>query len=629
MARGRDASGLYSIKERTHDPLFVFFRAAALFILGSVLSFWIATEFAAARFAFQRALGAPLIPPYLYAPWDGLVWQIEFGRRTDPRVGAIFLQMWEVLGVALLVTLVLCVLFAIAQWRRSAREKSDLHGSAHWATRSEVEATGLLAGKGVYVGAWRDGGTTRYLRHDGPEHVLAFAPTRSGKGVGLVIPTLLSWPHSVVVYDIKGENFALTSGWRERDLHSRVLKFDPTAADGSSARFNPLAEVRIRTEYEVQDVQNVVQMLVDPDGRAGEGQEAHWIATASALLTGVILHVLYAEEDKSLGGVAKALSDPQFDNMNQYWEYLSNTAHDPAGELGWRDMRGAPTQTHPVVAMAAHDQLMRDEREATSVLSTANRFLTLYRDPIVARNVAVSDFAVEDLMQQDDPVSLYLVIPPAHLDRVRSLTRLILTQILRRHTAEMRFENGRNVASYKQRLLLMVDEFPSLGRIEIVQSALAYMAGYGIKAYLICQDVAQLSAAYGGASGRDETVMANCHVQVAFAPNKIESMELISKLAGTTTVRTETRSYSGRRLGLRNQVMANVQETERPLLTPDEARRLPEDDALIFVAGYPPIYGKKIRYYIDPTFSARAKVPAAVGSTVIRSDLTEVEHAAS
>ncbi|HEX8805318.1 MAG TPA: type IV secretory system conjugative DNA transfer family protein, partial [Candidatus Aquilonibacter sp.] len=206
MARGRDASGLYSIKERTHDPLFVLFRAAALFVLGTVVSLWIATEFAATRFAFQRALGTPLIPPHIYAPWDGLLWQLEFGRRIDPRVGAIFLQMWEVFATALLVTFVLCVLFAIAQWQRSAREKSDLHGSAHWATPSEVEATGLLDGKGVYVGAWRDAATTRYLRHDGPEHVLAFAPTRSGKGVGLVIPTLLSWPHSVVVYDIKGEN---------------------------------------------------------------------------------------------------------------------------------------------------------------------------------------------------------------------------------------------------------------------------------------------------------------------------------------------------------------------------------------------------------------------------------------
>jgi type IV secretion system protein VirD4 len=625
----RDASGLYSIEERMSDPLFVVYRAGALFMLGAVIACWIATQVVAAHFAYQRALGSPLIPPHLYAPWDGLLWQLEFGRRADPRVGVTFLLMWKVFGLSLLIALIVSIAFGIVRWRSNARRTSDLHGSAHWATPREVAATGLLASEGVYVGAWRENGTTRYLRHDGPEHVLALAPTRSGKGVGLVIPTLLSWPHSVVVYDIKGENFALTSGWRARDLRSRVLKFDPTAADSSSARFNPLAEVRVGTEYEVQDVQNIVQMIVDPDGRAAEGQEAHWITTAAALLTGVILHVLYAENDKSLGGVAKALSDPQFDNMNQYWEYLSNAIHDPSGERDWRDAHGRPTQTHPVVAMAAHDMLMRDERESTSVLSTANRFLTLYRDPIVARNVSQSDFAIEDLMQQDDPVSLYLVIPPAHLDRVRTLTRLILSQILRRHTADMRFEGGRNVAAYKQRLLLMIDEFPSLGRIEIVQSALAYMAGYGIKAYLICQDVAQLSAAYGGVSGRDEAIMANCHVQVAFAPNKIESMELISKLAGTMTVRTETRSYSGRRLHLRSHVMANVQETERPLLTPDEVRRLPDDDALIFVAGHPPIYGKKIRYYADPTFSARARIPAHGERDVARAALTEMEHAAS
>jgi type IV secretion system protein VirD4 len=154
----------------------------------------------------------------------------------------------------------------------------------------------------------------------------------------------------------------------------------------------------------------------------------------------------------------------------------------------------------------------------------------------------------------------------------------------------------------------MIDELPSLGRMDILQTALAYMAGYGIKAYLIAQDVSQLNAAYGGPSGNAETIMANCHVQIAFAPNKLETMEMLSKLSGTATIRSETRSYQGSRFGLHNQVVVNVQDSERPLLTPDEARRLPDDDALIFVAGHPPIYGKKIRYYKDPTFAARSRI---------------------
>jgi type IV secretion system protein VirD4 len=252
--------------------------------------------------------------------------------------------------------------------------------------------------------------------------------------------------------------------------------------------------------------------------------------------------------------------------------------------------------------------LNKDPKEATSVLSTAIRFLTLFRDPIVARNTAASDFRVADLMHAERPLTLYLVVPPSEIDRLKPLTRLVLNQILRELTSEMTFKDGRSVAHYKHRLLLMIDELPSLGRLEILQTALAFMAGYGIKAYLITQDISQLAAAYGGPTGRDETITANCHVQIAFAPNKIETMDMLSQLAGAMTVRSETRSYSGARIGIRSQVMINAQETQRPLLTPDEARRLPDDDALIFVAGHAPIYGKKIRYFADPTFAQRARV---------------------
>ena len=603
---------LYDIPRHQADPINGLYRAFAAWLLGIIAAMWVATQLTAQRFGYQPALGRPLAPPDVYAPWDGIVWLMRYHGVRDPHVQAIFAQQSFVWMVGVVAATVLAIVVAVRGWRRTQRT-SDLHGSAHWADAREVRATGLLGGAGVYVGAWRDDrGRLRYLRDDGPAHVLAFAPTRSGKGVGLVIPTLLSWPHSAVIHDIKGENFALTSGWREHELGSRVLRFDPTAPAGS-ARFNPLDEVRLGTEFEVRDVQNVVQIITDPDGRGAEGEEAHWIATSSAFLLGVITHVLYFERDKSLGGVASLLSNPAFEDARQLYAFLLTAEHDPELRLGWRDLDGAPTATHPVVAMAARDMLNRDPKEATSVLSTAIRFLTLWRDPIVARNTAASDFHVGDLMHGRHPTSLYLVVPPSDIDRLKPLTRLVINQILRLNTQEMKFENGRSVASYDHRLLLMIDEFPSLGRLEIMQTALAFMAGYGIKAYLITQDVGQLTAAYGGLGGRDETIMANCHIQVAFAPNKLDTMELLSKLAGTTTVRTETKSYSGTRMAIRTHVMVNAQESERPLLTPDEVRRLPADDALIFVAGHAPIYGRRIKYYEDPTFAARARIPAPSG----------------
>jgi type IV secretion system protein VirD4 len=203
---------------------------------------------------------------------------------------------------------------------RQSKTHEGLHGTAHWAMELEVMRSGLLprkgeSGAGVYVGGWTDRkGRLRYLRHNGPEHIAAIAPTRSGKGVGLVLPTLLSWPHSVVVNDIKGELWALTAGWRKTSAKNVVLKFDPAAAQGSCA-FNPLEEVRLDCdsdgEYEVGDVQNLVNIIVDPDGK---GLNDHWTKTAHAFLTGVILHLLYQSQEKgekaNLYDVAFALSDP-------------------------------------------------------------------------------------------------------------------------------------------------------------------------------------------------------------------------------------------------------------------------------------------------------------------------------
>jgi type IV secretion system protein VirD4 len=436
--------------------------------------------------------------------------------------------------------------------------------------------------------------------------VLAFAPSRSGKGVGLVLPTLLSWPASCIVNDVKGENWALTAGWRRQELGSVCLKFDPTAPVGSAARYNPLLEVR-PWPLDVRDAQLVADMLIDPDG---QGSRDHWDLTAHDLLVGVILHVLYAERDKTLHGCLRLLADPSR-AIETTLSAMLTAVHDPDGALGWTDGAGQPTRTHPAVAGSARTLLNKSDNERSSVVSSAVKFLNLYRDPVVVRNTETSDFAVRDLMHAGSPVSLYLTVPPADIHRTRPLLRLLLHQIVSRLTEAMDFADGRAVAGYRHRLLLMLDEFPTLGRMDVLQTALAYLPGYGITAYLIVQDLTQLAHAYG----RYDSIVSNCHVRVAYAANKVETARLISDMAGTMTVHKETRTYTGNRLNpVLMHVMASEQETSRPLLTPDEVMRLPEDAALIFVAGQPAIYGRKIRYYVDPVFSARAKVHAPTRS---------------
>ena len=594
---------LYTLPQRNVDPFSGVYPALALWFVLVLISIWVSTQYVASALGFQTKLGAPLFWQ-LYAPFDIVVWEARYDRQAyGARTQAIFARGRIVALIGFAISL-LTAGALVANRSRRARTQNDLYGSAHWASVEEILDTGLLdQDDGVYVGAWEDpsSGRIRYLRHDGPEHVMVFAPTRSGKGVGLVIPTLLSWPHSVLVNDIKGENWELTAGWRHQELGSVCLKFDPTNNDGTSTRFNPLEEIRIGTDDEVRDVQNIATMIVDPDGK---GLNDHWTKTGFSLLVGTILHVLYVEPDKTLRGVAAYLADPRFDTVDQMFENMLKADHDACGSKGWIDAAGEPTRTHPVVAQSAKDMLNKAPNEKSGVLSTAMSFLTLYRDPIVARNTETSDFKLADLMNSEHPMSLYLVIPPSDKDRLKPLIRLVINQTVRTLAQRLRFLDGRSVATFRHRLLMLVDEFPALGRLDVLQEALAFVAGYGIKAYLISQDLSQLYAAYGN----DEAILANCNVRVAFAPNKVETAEVLSKMAGSATVCNPTRSYSGGRLSVPMHVVTADQQVMRPLLTPDEAMRLPPRDALIFVAGHAPIYGKKIRYFEDPTFLARARI---------------------
>ncbi len=415
-----------------------------------------------------------------------------------------------------------------------------------------------------------------YLRHDGPEHVLCFAPTRSGKGVGLVVPTLLTWAGSCIVHDIKGENWTLTAGFRSR--FGRVLKFDPT--DALSAAYNPLLEVR-RGDKEVRDVQNIADILVDPEGALD--RRNHWEKTSHSLLVGAILHVLYAELDKTLAGVANFLSDPRRP-VEATLRAMMSTPH--LGKAG----------VHPVVASAARELLNKSDNERSGVLSTAMSFLGLYRDPVVAKVTERCDWRIADLVAQRAPVSLYLVVPPSDINRTKPLIRLILNQIGRRLTEEL------SAKGHRRRLLLMLDEFPALGRLDFFESALAFMAGYGIKSFLIAQSLNQIEKAYGA----NNSVLDNCHVRIAFATNDERTAKRVSDALGTATEMRDSTNYAGHRLSpWLGHLMVSRQETARPLLTPGEVMQLPPTEELLLVSGLHPIRAKKARYYEDPRLTER------------------------
>ncbi len=540
-----------------------------------ILGVWSATQWAAAMLGYQSELGAPWfrfggLP--IYRPWDLFPWWYHFdgyAPHVFDKAGSLaatsgFIGCGAAIGGSL--------------WRARQKGQVTTYGSARWAKEREVDAAGLRGDAGAFLGRL----SGRYLRHAGPEHVMAFAPTRSGKGVGLVVPTLLSWTGSAVVHDIKGENWQLTAGWRSRFSH--CLYFDPT--DERSARYNPLLEVR-KGACEVRDVQNIADILVDPEGALE--RRNHWEKTSHSLLVGAILHILYAEEEKTLARVATFLSDPSRSFAATLVAMMRTNHLGTDGEV----------LVHPVVASAARELLNKSENERSGVLSTAMSFLGLYRDPTVAAVTSGCDWRIADLVSADRPLSLYLVIPPSDISRTKPLVRLILNQIGRRLTEKL--DDGRSTVRRHQ-LLLMLDEFPALGRLDFFETALAFMAGYGIRAFLIAQSLNQISKAYG----ENNAILDNCHVRVAFATNDERTAKRISDALGTATEQRAMRNYAGHRLApWLAHVMVSRQETARALLTPGEVMQLPSTDELVLVAGLAPIRAKKLRYFEDDNFKAR------------------------
>lgn len=251
---------------------------------------------------------------------------------------------------------------------------------------------------------------------------------------------------------------------------------------------------------------------------------------------------------------------------------------------------------HPVIASSARELLNKSDNERSGVLSTAMSFLGLYRDPVVAKVTARCDWRIADLVAGERPVSLYLVVPPSDINRTKPLIRLLLNQVGRRLTEDLKTSADRH------RLLLMLDEFPALGRLDFFESALAFMAGYGIKSFLIAQSLNQIEKAYGA----NNSVLDNCHVRVAFATNDERTAKRVSDALGTATEMRDSTNYAGHRLSpWLGHLMVSRQETARPLLTPGEVMQLPPADELLLVAGVPPIRAKKARYYEDARLRER------------------------
>lgn len=631
---------VYGLPQGTSTHKHRLFFCYALFVVALAIGASAWTSFSIAKaYGYHPMLGGfKIADTQCYLPWAWFTWS----NSIKDTHGVIEQAVTFGQGVFIVPQLVIILFYYILG--RNPKGNKNIHGSARWATYEEIQTMGLLLKQGVYVGGFMHEHKQLYLRHNGPEHILAFMPTRSGKGVSLILPTLLAWMDSSLVFDIKGENWALTSGYLQSQGHV-VMKFDPADADGTSVRYNPVEEIRMETNLAISDAQNLVQMILDPDGKGFEGHDSHWKKNAAALLAAALLYCIldvWKKEQRmaNLCDLAYAFADETvlFDGMVKHKHAAAYIA---LCQVQWPDAdKEKIAEQAALIAMfivaAGKNISSKPDNERGSVISTTTTDLALYKDPIVAANTSRSDFRLRDLMHHDKPVHLYLVVSPGEVGRLRPLLRILITQLIHGITAKMEFADGTSKANYKHRLLFMMDELTALGKLDILEKAIAYIAGYGGKFYLIVQDVLQLQAVYT----KENALMANCHVRIGAAGNIPEAGKLLSELVGKTTVVETKTSLSGSRAGYMKSASVSVQEVARPLLTPDECNRLPAaqkdangkiispGDMLIFVSGFSPIYGKQILYFRDPIFAKRSKMPAPAESDRLREKVVPVQTSA-
>jgi type IV secretion system protein VirD4 len=578
------------------DPAIIRRRAANL-LLGAPAALLVigvaCTQFVAYRLDYAAFLGAPVIAhaywPWAILEWWNALWHADFTSTFN----LVRLGLMGLFCVALLVV-------AKGQQKRP-KPHPELHGTAQHMTEKDVWATGLLPDPknprpGILVGGWTDRRKTlRYLVHTGREHVLCLGPTRSGKTAGVLIPTLLTYPHSMIVYDPKGELYDRTAGWRKKEAGNTVIRFAPAQTE-SSVRWNPFDRVRAGTPYEFRDVANIIEQVADPKGK---GLSGHWEPTAANFLAGVALHLFALVQRCSFGEMLEIIDDPGRDLATLFGEMI---------------------QSHnPQVAQVGQGMKSTADKERASIVSTARTLLRLYRDPVVGINTADSDFSIDNLMNSDRPVTLYIETRGEDELRMRPLVRLFLTLAIGQLISKPPIlVNGEERIPHKHPMLLAIDEFASLGEMEPLEIALSKSAGAGITGLLLAQDHQQIVKAYG----QNETITSHCKVISAYAPSPMsKTAEWLSDACGKSTVVVEEISESlsnGKRS--QNRTLRSV---PRPLMTPDEIRRLkpPKRDRygkitdpgemLIFQGGQV-IRGTQSLWYRDPEFKRRAAIPAPV-----------------
>mgnify|MGYP002780481383 FL=1 len=450
---------------------------------------------------------------------------------------------------------------------RFARPETTL-GSAQFGSRTDVNKLAKNAGD-LLIGRDTFG---RLLRYDGPAHLLTIAPTRSGKGVGTIIPNLLTANRSVVCIDPKGENARVTI--RQREAFGPVYCLDPFGISGRpTSRYNPLDRLDADSLDLAEDAMTLADALVFDEVEA----EAHWNEEAKALISGIILYVVCHD-------------DAAHRNLSSVRDYLTLAPDEFTALL---TVMQASEAAGGLIARAANRYLSKSHREAAGVLSGAQRHTHFLDSPRLAQVVGGSDFAFADL--KDSVATVFLILPPDRLDTYSRWLRLLVAQAIG--------EMARSSAKPPRPVLFLLDEFAALGRLQPIERAMGLMAGYGLQLWPILQDIHQLRSLYGTSAG---TFLSNAGVLQAFGVNDYDTADMLSKTMGRETIAYETDGQSEKDVMLQDKgrtISTTQHLAARNLMDPNEIMKLAPDTLLLMRVGENPLIVRKLRYFADKEFA--------------------------
>jgi type IV secretion system protein VirD4 len=543
-----------------------------------VLTFVIALWLGAAAFGLRYVAGGTYLVVHKTDPrtvqattwgeyWDAYQDDPKEKKRLQASMGfAAFLLF----GVPL-------ILAAVAM-----SKSRSLHGNARWANGSEVKQAGLLAEEGLILGK-HDG---KFLMMNEPKFAMLVAPTRSGKGVGTIIPNLLNWNQSVIVVDIKGENFDVTSGFRAKH-GQEVYKFAPFDDDFETHRWNPLSYVSRDPRFIVGELQSVGYMLYPKK----DGDGAFWNDSARNLFVAISLYCVESELPLTIGEILRRSSGGG--RPKDFWQGVVD-----GGVSG----SGAPLSKNCLDALSQF--VSNSDNTLTSVLSTFNAPLGVFANPVVDAATSADDFDVRDIRRRK--MSIYTVVPPNRLAEASLLLNLFFSTVIDQNTKTLPEKD----ASLKYKALLLLDEFPALGRIDKYVKSVGYFAGYGLRSLMIAQSMSQLKdrELYGEEGSR--TLSTNHMVQIIYAPREQQDAQEYSEILGYYGLDSTSKGRSSARGGTTNS--ENTSEQKRALMLPQELREIGPDRVIVMTDNCKPIFGEKIKYYDDPAFKDRLLPPVVV-----------------